>query len=214
MAGLLYLPRLFVYHAETINNEDKKDTFKLMEKRLFFYIMNPAMILSWLFGVLLIHSIGVESFSQLWFQLKLVMVLFLTGYHFFLLYCLNSFHQNKIANSGFRIHERITPQTMNTIRDFILRHTQRNTAFKVIHRIMQVDAFNPNITGVFSITNHFYLVVGQLFQNDPGIYLKIVTYFFQNIRLWKGMATHIPIELYAVNIQITTNGRHRRPTGT
>ena len=94
MAGLLYLPRLFVYHAETINNEDKKDTFKLMEKRLFFYIMNPAMILSWLFGVLLIHSIGVESFSQLWFQLKLVMVLFLTGYHFFLLYCLNSFHQN------------------------------------------------------------------------------------------------------------------------
>ena len=83
MAGLLYLPRLFVYHAETINNEDKKDTFKLMEKRLFFYIMNPAMILSWLFGVLLIHSIGVESFSQLWFQLKLVMVLFLTGYHFF-----------------------------------------------------------------------------------------------------------------------------------
>ena len=79
---------------------------------------------------------------------------------------------------------------------------------------MQVAAFNPNITGVFSITNHFYLVVGQLFQNDPGIYLKIVTDFFQNIRLWKRMATHIPIELYAVNIQITTNGRYRRPTGT
>ena len=59
MAGLLYLPRLFVYHAETTNNDGKKATFKIMEKRLFFYIMNPAMILSWLFGILLIHSIGI-----------------------------------------------------------------------------------------------------------------------------------------------------------
>ena len=44
MAGLLYLPRIFVYHAETSNNEDKKETFKVMENRLFFYIMTPAMI--------------------------------------------------------------------------------------------------------------------------------------------------------------------------
>jgi len=95
MAGLLYLPRIFVYHAETVNNEDKKDTFKLMEKRLFFYIMNPAMISSWLFGVLLIYSIGLESFSQLWFQLKLGMVLFLTIYHIFLFHCLKSFVYNK-----------------------------------------------------------------------------------------------------------------------
>ena len=91
MSGLLYLPRIFVYHAETVSNEGKKETFKLMEKRLFFYIMNPAMILSWLFGILLIHSIGIESFSQLWFQLKLGMVLLLTSYHFFLLMCLKSF---------------------------------------------------------------------------------------------------------------------------
>ena len=95
MAGLLYLPRIFVYHAETVNNEDKKETFKTMEKRLFFYIMNPAMILSWLFGVLLIHSIGTESFSQLWFQLKLGMVLLLTSYHFFLFQCLKSFNLDK-----------------------------------------------------------------------------------------------------------------------
>ena len=95
MAGLLSLPRIFVYHAETVNNEDKKDTFKLMEKRLFFYIMNPAMISSWLFGVLLIYSIGLESFSQLWFQLKLGMVLFLTIYHIFLFHCLKSFVYNK-----------------------------------------------------------------------------------------------------------------------
>jgi protoporphyrinogen IX oxidase len=105
MAGLLYLPRIFVYHAETVNNEGKKETFKLMEKRLFFYIMNPAMILSWFFGILLIHSIGAESFSQLWFQLKLAMVLFLTGYHFFLFYCLNGFNQDngKYSPKFYRI---------------------------------------------------------------------------------------------------------------
>ena len=90
MAGLLYLPRLFVYHAETVNNNKQKNTFKLMEKRLFIYIMNPAMILSWLFGILLIQSIGFESFSQLWLQLKTTMVLLLTFYHFFLCYCLKS----------------------------------------------------------------------------------------------------------------------------
>ena len=50
MAGLLYLPRIFVYHAETSNNKDKDDTFKIMERRLFVYIMNPAMITSWIFG--------------------------------------------------------------------------------------------------------------------------------------------------------------------
>jgi len=68
MAGLLYLPRIFVYHSETRENERQKETFKLMEKRLFFYIMNPAMILSWIFGLLLVHSIGLESFSSLWLQ--------------------------------------------------------------------------------------------------------------------------------------------------
>jgi len=105
MAGLLYLPRIFVYHAETVNNENKKETFKTMEKRLFFYIMNPAMILSWLFGVLLIHSIGTESFSQLWFQLKLGMVLLLTSYHFFLFQCLKSFNldKSKYSSKFYRI---------------------------------------------------------------------------------------------------------------
>ena len=61
MAGLLYLPRIFVYHSETNNNKAQSETFKLMERRLYFYIMNPAMILSWVFGFLLIHSQGLES---------------------------------------------------------------------------------------------------------------------------------------------------------
>ena len=94
MAGLLYLPRLFVYHAETKNNAEKKETFKLMEKRLFFYIMNPAMILSWVFGLLLIHTTGIENLTFLWLQLKLIMVSLLTIYHFFLLRCLKDFKGN------------------------------------------------------------------------------------------------------------------------
>ena len=105
MAGLLYLPRLFVYHAETQKNDGQKETFKLMEKRLFLYIMNPAMILSWLFGVLLIYSIGVETFVHLWLQLKLAMVILLTFYHFFLFYCLKNFTQNnsKYSPKFYRI---------------------------------------------------------------------------------------------------------------
>ena len=105
MAGLLYLPRIFVYHAETLNNEGKKETFRLMEKRLFFYIMNPAMILSWFFGVLLIHSIGIENLSQFWLQLKLGMVLILSSYHFFLFQCLKNFSENnsKYSPKFYRI---------------------------------------------------------------------------------------------------------------
>jgi putative membrane protein len=105
MAGLLYLPRLFVYHAETTNNKEKKETFKLMEKRLFIYIMNPAMILSWLFGILLIHSVGLESFIHLWLQLKILMVLLLTFYHFFLFYCLKNFSHDycKYSPKFYRI---------------------------------------------------------------------------------------------------------------
>ena len=65
MAGLLYLPRIFVYHSESIANKKFGNlilTFKVMEKRLFNYIMNPAMIVSWIFGILLIHSIGFVKF--------------------------------------------------------------------------------------------------------------------------------------------------------
>ena len=105
MAGLLYLPRLFVYHSETFNNTDKKETFKRMERRLFFYIMNPAMILSWVFGILLIHSIGFESFAFLWLQLKIVMVLALTLFHFFLFHCMKnlSFSLSKYSPRFYRI---------------------------------------------------------------------------------------------------------------
>ncbi len=104
MAGLLYLPRIFVYHAET-KNDDVKSTFKVMERRLFVYIMNPAMILSWLFGLILIHSIGIQSFSEFWLIAKIVLVILLTFYHFFLFNCLNNFSldRNERSSKFFRV---------------------------------------------------------------------------------------------------------------
>tara|TARA_B100000700_G_scaffold74046_1_gene82698 strand:+ start:1094 stop:1483 length:390 start_codon:yes stop_codon:yes gene_type:complete len=97
MAGLLYLPRIFVYHSEAVQNnksEDLTSTFKTMERRLFIYIMNPAMIVSWIFGMLLIHTIGMENFGSLWVQLKFIFVIILTIYHFFLFQCLRKFVEN------------------------------------------------------------------------------------------------------------------------
>ena len=83
MAGLLYLPRIFVYHSEA-KHDSQVEVFKVMERKLYNFIMVPAMILSWLFGVLLIHSIGFTVFLELWMQIKGVSVLILTYYHFYL----------------------------------------------------------------------------------------------------------------------------------
>ena len=103
MAGLLYLPRIFVYHSESTinkNSENLLSTFKVMERRLFIYIMNPAMILSWIFGFFLIYSIGFENFNTLWLKLKLLLVILLTIYHFFLFYCLKKFTENTNSYSS------------------------------------------------------------------------------------------------------------------
>ena len=94
MAGLLYLPRIFVYHAQNNSQPIISEVFKVMEKKLFFYIMTPAMILSWLFGLLLIHEIGFEQLGQIWMLLKLVFVVLLTIYHFYLGSILNQFKLN------------------------------------------------------------------------------------------------------------------------
>ena len=94
MAGLLYLPRIFVYHAQNNSEPIISEVFKVMEKKLFFYIMNPAMILSWLFGLLLIHEIGFEQLGQTWMVLKLVFVILLTTYHLYLGSILNQFKLN------------------------------------------------------------------------------------------------------------------------
>ena len=84
MAGLLYLPRIFVYHSENIRIKEICGVFKTMERKLFNYIMMPAMILSWLFGLILISIAGFENLGLKWLQIKLILVIFLTIYHFYL----------------------------------------------------------------------------------------------------------------------------------
>ena len=103
MAGLLYLPRIFVYHSEN-NNEIISSVFKTMERKLFYYIMTPAMAISWLFGLLLIHEIGFDQLANLWLQLKLTFVILLTVYHFYLGLLLSHFNldQNKKTSKFYR----------------------------------------------------------------------------------------------------------------
>ena len=105
MAGLLYLPRIFVYHVENKNKKEATDIFEVMEKRLFFYIMRPAMFFTWIFGLILIYLNGIEIFSQLWMQLKIVLVVLLSVYNDYLGKCFLSLKNNSNTRSTkfFRI---------------------------------------------------------------------------------------------------------------
>ncbi|MDA8737993.1 protoporphyrinogen oxidase HemJ [Candidatus Pelagibacter bacterium] len=105
MAGLLYLPRIFVYHVENKEKKEATDVFEVMEKRLFFYIMRPAMIFTWIFGLILIYLNGIEIFYQLWMQIKLVSVILLSAYNDYLGRCLASLKNNSNSRSSkfFRI---------------------------------------------------------------------------------------------------------------
>ena len=105
MAGLLYLPRIFVYHVENLKDVNSSSIFKTMERKLFFYIMTPAMILSWVFGLILISIIGFDIFFTLWIKLKLLLVVLLTLYHFYLSKLLGDFNlgQNTKSSKFFRI---------------------------------------------------------------------------------------------------------------
>ena len=104
MAGLLYLPRIFVYHSQNNDKPLVSEVFKVMEKKLFFYIMTPAMTLSWIFGLLLIHTIGFQQLAQSWLILKIIFVVILTIYHFYLGNILNQFKlgQNKRSHKFYR----------------------------------------------------------------------------------------------------------------
>ena len=105
MAGLLYLPRIFVYHVENIEKKEAANIFEVMEKRLFFYIMRPAMILSWVFGLVLIYLNGIEIFSHVWFQIKIVLMIFLSAYNEYLGKCLVALRNSTNTRSAkfFRI---------------------------------------------------------------------------------------------------------------
>ena len=104
MAGLLYLPRIFVYHSQADHDSQKK-VFKTMERKLYNFIMMPAMLASWLFGILLLHNLGFSIFSEIWMQIKVIAVIILTYYHFTLGKFVNDFaidnNQKPLNFSGY-----------------------------------------------------------------------------------------------------------------
>ena len=84
MAGMFYLPRLYVYHAGVSKGSDQSELFKVMERRLLRFIINPAMIVAVILGIMLLFSPGIVDWSQGWIYVKLTAVVLLTGFHGFL----------------------------------------------------------------------------------------------------------------------------------
>ena len=105
MAGLLYLPRIFMYHADKEIKKDTSETFKVMERKLFNIIMMPAFILTWLSGLSMIHYLGIDT----WLILKIFFVVLLTGYHFVCRKWLKDFvnDSNSRKSNFFRITNEI-----------------------------------------------------------------------------------------------------------
>ena len=103
MAGMVYLPRLFVYHADAEAGSDKSETFKLMERRLLKIIMTPAMITAWVFGLALAFQLG--AFSDFWFWIKLLVVVAMTACHGFYAKSVKSFsaNQNQYSSKQWRM---------------------------------------------------------------------------------------------------------------
>ncbi|MDC0167975.1 protoporphyrinogen oxidase HemJ [bacterium] len=121
MAGLLYLPRIFVYHVENFQKKEATEVFEIMEKRLYNYIMRPAMLLSWLLGIILVLIIGIESFSFLWLQIKFALVVLLTIYHEYLGKCMRllKLGKNEKSSKFYRIINEI-PTVLLIIIVFII----------------------------------------------------------------------------------------------
>lgn len=97
MAGMLYLPRLFVYHSEAVIGSDASETFKVMERRLLRYIINPAMIVTWILGLWLAWKIF--NFKGGWLHGKILLVLLLSGVHGYLSKNVRLFAQDKNTKS-------------------------------------------------------------------------------------------------------------------
>ncbi len=104
MVGLLYLPRLFVYHVEN-NSAESSKIFKVMEKRLMKIIMNPAMIVTWLSSLSVLWILGFNNIFSLWLSIKFLFVIILSGYHGFLSKCLKDFESDRNIRSSkfFRV---------------------------------------------------------------------------------------------------------------
>src|SRR3954454_1110776 len=103
MAGMLYLPRLFVYHCEAEPGSKQSETFKLMERRLLRVIITPAMVVSWVLGLWLAWEGNWHAFG--WLQAKVALVLMLSGLHGFFLGCARDFaaDRNRHSQKFYRI---------------------------------------------------------------------------------------------------------------
>ena len=98
MSGMLYLPRLFVYHTETRPGSESSERFKVMERKLLKGIMNPAMIVVWILGPTLAWLTG--TYLDIWLQIKFVLVILLSGVHGFLVRCWREFAEDRNTRSG------------------------------------------------------------------------------------------------------------------
>ena len=106
MAGLLYLPRIFVYHVENYKKKETVEVFEIMERRLYNFIMRPAMLFSWIFGIVLIYLNGLDVLFSLWMQIKLTLVIILSAYHEYLGKCLTSL-KNKTNTKSAKFYRYI-----------------------------------------------------------------------------------------------------------
>lgn len=115
MAGLLYLPRLFIYHVEAKRGSELSETFKTMERRLFRAIMTPAMIASWIFGLWLAYI--TEAFSEGWFHGKLLLVILMSVAHMAMARWRKDFEQDNNVRSAkyFRIANEVPTLLMIAI---------------------------------------------------------------------------------------------------
>ncbi|MDP1730867.1 MAG: CopD family protein, partial [Devosia sp.] len=100
MAGMLYLPRLFVYHADAERGSVQSETFKVMERRLYRAITTPAMIATWIFGLWLAFGFGIVDFNQGWVWLKAALVIALSAFHGFLGWQLRAFGSDTNTRSS------------------------------------------------------------------------------------------------------------------
>ncbi len=100
MSGIFYLPRLFVYHSQKDNTELSSDKFKIMEYKLYNYIMQPALYLMWFFGSLCLFTPGIIDFqTDIWFHIKIVLVVLITIFHFYLGRQVSLFQENMNRHS-------------------------------------------------------------------------------------------------------------------
>ena len=122
MAGLLYLPRIFVYHVENFQKKEATEIFETMERKLYFYIMRPAMILSWLLGIMLIYINGFDVLTSLWIQIKIFLVIILSAYHEYLGKCLIALKHktNRKTSKFFRIINEIPTVLLILIVFFVI----------------------------------------------------------------------------------------------